>query len=103
MEGHKLLKAISSDHVTIACDEKGKLLTSVELSNRFVQWANQGQSKFDFVIGGPYGLSDRVKRAADFRLSFSPMTMPHQLVRLVLIEQIYRAFTIIRNEKYHHS
>ena len=101
-EGKGLRKHISPNHFTIACDEKGTSVTSLELSKMFISWANSGYSQFVFLIGGAYGLSHEVKEAADFTLSLSPMTMTHQLVRLILAEQIYRAFTIINGGKYHH-
>lgn len=102
LEGKSLKKHISTDHLTIVCDEKGKSITSSELSKQFTSWANRGYSQFNFLIGGAYGLSNEIKKAADFTLSLSSMTMTHQLVRLILAEQIYRAFTIINGEKYHH-
>ena len=102
-EGKSLMKHISPDHYTIVCDEKGTSITSLQLSKKFNLWANNGYSQFDFIIGGAYGLSSEVKTSADLILSLSAMTMTHQLVRLILAEQIYRAFTIIRGEKYHHG
>ncbi len=101
-EGDKLLAMISQKNKTISCDENGRFLTSQEFANQFVTWSNEGFSRFDFLIGGAYGISQSVKTTSDMQLSFSPMTFTHQMFRLVLIEQIYRAFTIIKGEKYHH-
>ncbi|MCP4753446.1 MAG: 23S rRNA (pseudouridine(1915)-N(3))-methyltransferase RlmH [Proteobacteria bacterium] len=100
-EGRRLLKHDHPNSFSVVCDEKGKSFTSLEFSKEFGKWANRGFSQFDFFIGGPFGLSDEVKNSADLLLGISPMTMTHQIVRLVLIEQIYRSFTIIHNEKYH--
>jgi 23S rRNA (pseudouridine1915-N3)-methyltransferase len=82
------------------CSE-GKLLSSEELSETLDKAALSGKSTVDFIIGGSYGLSDEVKRRADLRLSMSKMTFPHQLARVILSEQIYRAFEISTNGKYH--
>lgn len=86
----------------IACDEKGKLLSSTHFAEKLQKIANQGYSRIDFVIGGPYGLPQEIRTQSDMILSVSPMTMTHQMVRLFLAEQIYRAFTIMKGEKYHH-
>ena len=80
---------------------EGKLLSSEELSETLDKAALSGKSTVDFIIGGSYGLSDEVKRRADLRLSMSKMTFPHQLARVILSEQIYRAFEISTNGKYH--
>ena len=101
-EEEGILKHLRSKNFTIICDERGKQLSSINLSKSFVKWANQGYSHFDFVIGGAYGFSDEIKKKANFLLSFSPMTMTHQMFRLFLYEQVYRSFTIIKGEKYHH-
>ena len=102
IESQRIEKRLSKESVKIACDEKGKQLTSVDFSMEFEKWATKGFSSFDFIVGGAYGLHDRIKQSAQLILSFSPMTMTHQMFRLFLIEQIYRAFTIINGEKYHH-
>ncbi len=86
----------------IACDEKGTSLSSTRFAEKLESIANQGCSRIDFVIGGPYGLPQEVRNQSDMMLSVSPMTLTHQMVRLFLAEQIYRAFTIINGEKYHH-
>jgi 23S rRNA (pseudouridine1915-N3)-methyltransferase len=86
----------------IACDEKGSSLSSKAFARKLADISMQGFSSIDFVIGGPYGLPEEVKNRANFVLSLSPMTFTHQMFRLFLIEQIYRAFTILKGEKYHH-
>ncbi len=100
-EGKKLLQKISpSDYVVAMCIE-GRMLSSEELSKTLDDVSVSGKSTVDFVIGGSYGLSDEVKRRADLRLSMSKMTFPHQMARMILSEQIYRAFEISTNGKYH--
>ena len=80
---------------------EGRELSSPQLAAKLEQIALGGKSRVDFVIGGSYGLSEAVKRRADLRLSMSPMTFPHQLARVMLCEQIYRAFSINADTKYH--
>ena len=100
-EGRRILQKIgASDYVAAMCIE-GRLLSSEELSETLDKAALGGKSTVDFIIGGSYGLSDEVKRRADLRLSMSKMTFPHQLARVILSEQIYRAFEISTNGKYH--
>ncbi len=100
-EGRRILQKIgASDYVAAMCIE-GRLLSSEELSETLDKAALSGKSTVDFIIGGSYGLSDEVKRRADLRLSMSKMTFPHQLARVILSEQIYRAFEISTNGKYH--
>ena len=100
-EGEKILKNISSsDYVFSLCVE-GKALSSEEFAQKLSSVALSGKSTICFVIGGSLGLSKAVKARSDFRLSFSKMTFPHQLMRVFLTEQIYRAFKINANEKYH--
>ena len=100
-EGKRMLQKISpSDYVIAMCIE-GKQLSSEELSKKLDEVALGGKSAVDFIIGGSYGLSAEVKSRADLRLSMSRMTFPHQLARVILSEQIYRAFEISTNGKYH--
>lgn len=100
-EGKRILQKIGgSDYVAAMCIE-GKLLSSEELSHTLDNAALTGKSTVDFIIGGSYGLSDEVKRRADLRLSMSKMTFPHTMARMILSEQIYRAFEISTNGKYH--
>lgn len=100
-EGERLLKNIKEDAYVICLCIDGKQLDSEELSEKMEQLAIQGKSHICFVIGGSLGLADAVIRRADFKLSFSKMTFPHQLMRVILLEQIYRAYRIMNNEPYH--
>lgn len=100
-EGKRILQKIGqSDYAAAMCIE-GKLLSSEELSKTLDNVSISGKSTVDFIIGGSYGLSDEVKKRADLRLSMSRMTFPHQMARMILSEQIYRAFEISTNGKYH--
>jgi 23S rRNA (pseudouridine1915-N3)-methyltransferase len=101
MEGERILSHVKPDEHVIALAIEGKLFTSEELAEQLDQLATYGRSKVAFVIGGSLGLSDEVLGRADMKLSFSRMTFPHQLVRLMLAEQVYRGFKIIRGEPYH--
>ena len=100
-EGERLLRLVPERSFLIVLDVKGKLLSSEALAKELASLALQGQSDLTFLIGGAFGLSPAVRERADLRISFSPMTFTHQMVRLLLYEQIYRAFTINRGEKYH--
>lgn len=100
-EGERVLKAISPSDFVIALCIEGKALSSEELAKTIEKTTLSGCNSIAFVIGGSLGLSDEVKARADFKLSFSKMTFPHQLMRLCLAEQIYRAFKINNNETYH--
>ena len=100
-EGERILKKIpDTAHVTALCIE-GKQLSSEQLADNLSLLASSGVSRRVFVIGGSMGLSDAVKQRADMKLSFSPMTFPHQLMRVILLEQMYRANRIRNNEPYH--
>lgn len=100
-EGEKILSKIANDDFVIALCVEGKQLASEKFAKKLSEIMLGGKSTIDFVIGGSLGLSDEVKKRSDFRLSFSEMTFPHQLMRLILTEQIYRAFKINANEQYH--
>ena len=100
-EGERLLRLVPEKSFLIVLDVKGKLLSSEALAKELASRALQGQSDLTFLIGGAFGLSPAVRDRADLRISFSPMTFTHQMVRLLLYEQIYRAFKINRGEKYH--
>ncbi len=100
-EGEKILKRIKDDEYVILLDLKGKELDSVGLAQKLEQLNTNGKSKITFVIGGSLGVSDELIARSDFRWKLSSNTFPHQLCRLVVIEQIYRAFRIRRNEPYH--
>lgn len=100
-EGEEILKRIKPGDCCITLEIKGKQLDSVELAEKIKKIWIGGSSTIDFVIGGSLGLSDDVSRRADFRLSFSKMTFPHQMMRVILLEQVYRSFKINSNETYH--
>lgn len=100
-EGREILDKIAAQDYVITLEIKGKRLTSEQLANKIADLALNARSDIDFVIGGSLGLSAEVSRRADFRLSFSDMTFPHQMMRVILLEQIYRAFKIQRGEPYH--
>ena len=100
-EGERILKSIREDGSVIALAIDGKNLDSVELSKKIENLALTGKSNLYFVIGGSLGLSDEVMKRADYKLSFSRMTFPHQLMRVILLEQIYRSYRIINHEPYH--
>jgi 23S rRNA (pseudouridine1915-N3)-methyltransferase len=100
-EGDRILAKISQDTYVIALAIQGKLQSSEELAKNLDRLATYGKSKVAFVIGGSLGLSDEVIKRSNEQLSFSRMTFPHQLMKLILVEQIYRAFRINRNEPYH--
>ena len=100
-EGAKIEKYIGKGDYIIALCVEGKNISSTDLAKKFSEIQLLGKSGITFIIGGSLGICDRVKNMSDFRLSFSKMTFPHQLMRLVLTEQIYRAFKINANEEYH--
>ncbi|GAM13267.1 LSU m3Psi1915 methyltransferase RlmH [Mesobacillus selenatarsenatis SF-1] len=100
-EGERILAKIGPDTYVIALAINGKLKSSEELADTLDKLATYGKSKIAFVIGGSLGLSEEVLRRSDEQLSFSKMTFPHQLMRLILVEQIYRAYRINRGEPYH--
>ncbi len=87
----------------ILLDERGKNLRSIELASQIEKWMIQGVNRVVFIIGGAYGVSDDIKRQAHLQLAVSKLTFTHQMVRLILVEQLYRAMSIIRNESYHHE
>lgn len=100
-EGKNILEKISNDEYVITLEIKGKTLDSVEFANLISNKLTYGYSKITFVIGGSNGLDEAVLKRSDYSLSFSSFTFPHQLMRLILTEQIYRALTIINNKEYH--
>jgi 23S rRNA (pseudouridine1915-N3)-methyltransferase len=100
-EGDRILKKIKPEEVVIALEIQGAAKSSQELSSELDALALSGKSNLVFVIGGSMGLSPAVSSRADRSLSFSRMTFPHQMMRVILLEQIYRSFKISRNEKYH--
>jgi 23S rRNA (pseudouridine1915-N3)-methyltransferase len=102
-EGRKILQAISIDDFIILLDEKGKELRTIEFSLWLEKIFMLQKKRIVFIIGGPWGFSEEVYKRADFKMSLSKMTFPHQLVRLLFLEQLYRVFTIIKGEPYHHE
>ena len=102
-EAKAILAALQTDDVLILLDERGKMISSIQLSQLIQQKANESCKRIVFLIGGAFGVDDVVFKRANATLSLSGLTFPHMLVRLILAEQIYRACTILKNEKYHHS
>ena len=100
-EAERILKNIKDDMYVITLEIQGKMLTSEELADKIETLGIQGKSSIAFVIGGSIGLGKAVLDRSDFALSFSRMTFPHQLMRVILLEQIYRGFRIINREPYH--
>jgi len=101
-EAEKIRKALPKDSFLIALEATGKTFTSEVFASKLDQWAEGGARPLTIIIGGPLGLSDEIKKEADLLLSLSPMTMPHDLARVVLLEQVYRAMTILRGKVYHY-
>lgn len=102
-EGEIILDWLNKDDYLVVLDERGKQISSERLSAFIQTRANESTKHLIFLIGGAYGIDDAVMKRADYRWSLSQLVFPHQLVRLILAEQVYRACTILRNEKYHHS
>ena len=100
-EGKRLLAKIAEDDFVITLEIQGKMPDSVELSQRLEQWGVQGKSSLVFLIGGSLGLSEEVRKRSNYALSFSRLTFPHQMMRVILLEQIYRAYRIMNGEPYH--
>lgn len=100
-EGTEILKKIKDNMYVITLEVKGKMLSSEKLAEKIENLGIDGVSNVAFVIGGSLGLSEAVSKRANFKLSFSEMTFPHQMMRVILLEQIYRSFKIIKNETYH--
>jgi 23S rRNA (pseudouridine1915-N3)-methyltransferase len=101
IEGERLLAKIPDSAFVIALAIEGEELTSVKLAAKIGELALSGKSHLVFVIGGSLGLSDEVMKRADYSLSFSRMTFPHQLMRVILLEQVYRSYRILNHEPYH--
>lgn len=101
-EGELILKKVSAGDVLVLLDEKGKVFSSEEFADYLQKKMNTGIKQLVFVIGGPYGFSEDVYAVAQAKVSMSKMTFSHQMIRLFFTEQVYRAFTILRNEPYHH-
>jgi len=102
-EAQNIMKQLASTDVLILLDETGKMMSSPGIAQLIQQKANQSAQKLIFLIGGAYGVSDDIKKRANHTWSLSQLVFPHMLVRLLLSEQIYRACSILANEKYHHE
>ena len=100
-EGERLLKAVPKNAYTVLLDVYGKTMSSEELAKTIAKLEVDGISDMAFIVGGAFGVSDELRKSVNYKLSFSPMTFTHQMVRLLLVEQIYRASKINRNEPYH--
>lgn len=101
IEADRILKYIKDNIYVIALEIQGEMINSIELSQKIQQLAIEGKSDIIFIIGGSLGLDKRILDRADLKLSFSKMTFPHQLMRVILLEQIYRGYKIISREPYH--
>ncbi len=101
IEGERILSLLNKEDFNIGLFIEGRQLSSVEFSEKIKELTNSGITKINFIIGGATGLDEKVEQAVDYKLSFSKMTFTHQLMRIILLEQIYRAFKIINNEPYH--
>ncbi|THD67488.1 23S rRNA (pseudouridine(1915)-N(3))-methyltransferase RlmH [Robertkochia marina] len=101
-EGTLILKELQPGDKLVLLDENGKMFTSVGFSDYLQKEMNSGLKQLVFVIGGPYGFSEEVYRKAQGKISLSKMTFSHQMIRIFFIEQLYRGFTILKNEPYHH-
>jgi 23S rRNA (pseudouridine1915-N3)-methyltransferase len=102
-EASKILQSVNEDDYIILLDERGKELRTLEFSSALEKIFFMPKKRIVFVIGGPWGFSQSVYDRADYKMSLSKMTYPHQLVRLLFLEQLYRVFTIIKGEPYHHE
>ena len=102
-EEELILKKLQSHHYLILLDERGKQLNSIQWARQFQECMNRGTKTLVLLIGGAYGVSDAVRQKASQTWSLSPLVFPHQLVRLIVAEQIYRAFSILNNSPYHHA
>jgi 23S rRNA (pseudouridine1915-N3)-methyltransferase len=102
-EATKIFQSLTDDDYVILLDENGKELRTIEFSGALEKMFFLPKKRIIFIIGGPWGFSDEVYKRADYKMSLSKMTYPHQLVRLLFLEQLYRVFTIIKGEPYHHE
>jgi len=101
-EGKLLLSQFTTNDLVILLDEQGKTYTSEKFAEQWQQWFNRGPKQIIVIVGGPYGFSEEVYKVAHGKVSLSAMTFSHEMVRLFFVEQLYRSFTIIKNEPYHH-
>lgn len=102
-EAELILKSVQNSDYLMLLDENGKTYSSIAFSNQLQSIMNQGLKRLIFIIGGPYGFDESVYKRANGKLSLSKMTFSHQIIRPIFAEQLYRAFTILKNEPYHHQ
>ena len=102
-EATKIIQSVTDDDYIILLDERGKELRTLEFSGVLEKMFFLPKKRIVFIIGGPWGFSEAVYKRADYKMSLSKMTYPHQLVRLLFLEQLYRVFTIIKGDPYHHE
>jgi 23S rRNA (pseudouridine1915-N3)-methyltransferase len=102
-EAKLILKQVLAEDQLVLLDENGQDLSSVDFSKFIAQKQNASIKRLVFLIGGPFGFDEQIYKRANFQLSFSKMTFSHQMIRLLFVEQLYRAFTILKGEKYHHE
>lgn len=102
-EASLILKKVEAGDWIVLLDDKGKMLSSEEFAKQIAQWMLQSKKQIVFIVGGAYGFSDEIYAIAHQKISLSKMTFSHQIIRIVFMEQLYRAFTIIHNEPYHHA
>jgi 23S rRNA (pseudouridine1915-N3)-methyltransferase len=102
-EGLQIENALTDDDILIVLDDKGKTLTTTAFASQLDKWQQSPGKRIVFLIGGAYGISNHIKAKANYSLSLSAFTFPHQLVRLLFTEQLYRAYTVLNNENYHHD
>lgn len=102
-ESELIFNKLQERDILICLDDKGKMFSSIQFSEKLNQLLSLSSSRIIFLIGGSYGISETLKQKSIFIFSLSTLTFPHQLVRLIFVEQLYRAFSILKNEKYHHE
>ncbi len=102
IESDRILKKVQSNDILICLDEMGKMFSSGQFAKKLTKWIESPGKVPCFAVGGPYGIHDTLKKRSDFLMSLSPMTFPHEMARIILLEQIYRAKQIINNSPYHH-
>ncbi|NLN87424.1 MAG: 23S rRNA (pseudouridine(1915)-N(3))-methyltransferase RlmH [Syntrophomonadaceae bacterium] len=100
-EGERVLSRLGDNELLVAFDPIGQMMTSEEFARQIEEWNHSGRNRVNLLVGGAHGLHAKVKNAAGCLISFSPMTLPHQMAVLILTEQIYRGFKILRGEPYH--
>ena len=102
-EGKEIIRQLNSSDLVVISDEKGKEFTSVEFSSWIEKQIGTGKKRIVFIIGGPYGFSNEVYERGNYKIALSKMTLTHEMAKLILTEQLYRAFTILKGEPYHHE